>query len=597
MKDAATVDSYYGDNELAKDVIQRSYLAPGERGPEDLWRRVAYAMASVEPELKRPYWYDEFYSLLKDFKFVPGGRVMHGAGRSDARRRPTLSNCYVIPIRDDSLEGIYDCLKESALVYRTGGGVGTDLSVLRPRGASVNATVDASPGSTSFMNLFSESTNTVSQAGRRGALMLTMRVDHPDIEDFITIKNDSSRTSVKHANVSVLVTDDFMDAVKRGRKFDLTFNGKVYRSILARDLWKRLVEQAHQSAEPGIIFWDRMREYHNVEYAAPLSSTNPCGEQPLAAYTACNLGSLNLSKYVNVEGEFDYTKLENHTRVAARFLDNVIDYNIDNHALPAICEAVVADRRVGLGITGLGDALIKLGIKYDSEEAISTVDKIMGKLAIEAYETSVELAIEKGSFPLFDSERLFESKYIASLPEDLQHKIRLHGLRNGTVLTVPPVGTGSIVAECSSGMEPIFATSYKRKVKQQDGKSTRTYKVYHPLVKELWGTDKDLPHYAVTAHDIDPSFRVRMQGTIQRWVDSSVSSTINLPQDTDVEEVNNIYWEAYEAGLKGVTVYREGAREGVLVSDKANTCPECEQEVIYEEGCRRCVSCGWSVCS
>lgn len=596
MKDGSTVESYYGDNQLAKDVIRDKYLAPNESGPKDMWKRVAYAMASVEKEMDRPKWYEEFYNLLEDFKFVPGGRVMHGAGRSDARRRPTLSNCYVVPIQEDSLEGIYECLKESALVYRTGGGVGTDISVLRPAGASVNATVSHSPGATSFMNLFSESTNTVSQAGRRGALMLTMRVDHPDIEDFIRIKSDADRSQVKHANISVLINDEFMEAVRRGRKFDLSFEGKVYKTVLARQLWTQLVEQAHKSAEPGVIFWDRMRAYHNVEYAAPLSSTNPCGEQPLPAYTACNLGSLNLSKFVDAEGVFDFEGLARYTKVAVRFLDNVIDYNAPNHALNVSRDAVLADRRIGLGITGLGDALVRLKVKYDSDEALDHVNDIMATIAYHAYKASIELATEKGSFSLFDSERIFQSKYIMELPQDLQHGIRLHGLRNSTILTVPPVGTGSIVAECSSGMEPIFATSYERRVKQEDGKSYKRYKVYHPLVRELWGTDKELPEYVVVAHTIEPSFRVRMQATIQRWVDSSVSSTINLPQDVDVSVVDDIYWQAYEAGLKGVTVYREGAREGVLVTEKANLCPECGQEVIHAEGCASCLSCGWAAC-
>ena len=250
--------------------------------------RIARAMASVEAD--QAFWYDQFFSILRDFRFIPGGRVMHGAGREEARRKPTLSNCYVIPIEEDSLEGIYRCLAESAMVYRTGGGVGTDLSLLRPKGASVNATVDQSPGCTAFMNLLSESTNAVSQAGRRGALMLTLRVDHPDIEDFITIKNDATRTKVQYANISVLVTHEFMEAVLADTDFDLRWNGRVFRTVRAKELGGKIINNAHASAEPGIIFWDTMKEYHNVEYANPLTSTNPCGEQPLASYTACNLG-------------------------------------------------------------------------------------------------------------------------------------------------------------------------------------------------------------------------------------------------------------------------------------------------------------------
>ncbi|MDE2740559.1 MAG: adenosylcobalamin-dependent ribonucleoside-diphosphate reductase, partial [Gemmatimonadota bacterium] len=562
---AADAETYYGDNDLAIDVLRNKYLAPGETGPLHIWDRIARAMASVEKDPQ--YWYDRFFSLLMDFKFIPGGRVMHGAGRDEARRKPTLSNCYVIPIEEDSLEGIYRCLSESAMVYRTGGGVGTDLSILRPQGAPVNATVDASPGCTAFMNLLSESTNAVSQAGRRGALMLTLRVDHPDIEDFITIKNDANRTKVQYANISVLITHEFMQAVLADSDFDLCWGGKVFRTVKARQLWDKIIANAHASAEPGIIFWDTMREYHNVEYVNPLTSTNPCGEQPLASYTACNLGNLNLVNFVSADGEFDYEALGEAARVATRFLDNVIEYNMDNHALPKIREAVASDRRVGLGITGMADALVLMQSKYDSDEALEIIDRVMATICHNAYEMSVELAQEKGAFPLFDWAGVKQSKFIQSLPQGLQEKIAEHGLRNCTLITMPPVGTGSIVAQTSSGIEPIFCTGYTRRVKQEDGESFREYKVYHPLIQRVFGDDEDLPDYVVTAHEIDPYFRVKMQGVIQKYTDSSISSTINLPEDITLETVADIYITAYKEGLKGVTVYREGSREGILQTE------------------------------
>ncbi|MBI4158670.1 adenosylcobalamin-dependent ribonucleoside-diphosphate reductase [Candidatus Woesearchaeota archaeon] len=570
VKHAGSVDAYYGYNDLALDVFNRRYRGPGEHGPLHMWDRVARAMASVEIPEKREQVYTDFLDLLLDFRFVPGGRIMHGAGRTDARRQPTLSNCYVIPIEEDSLEGIYHCIFESAMVYRSGGGVGTDLSVLRPKGAPVNATFGTSPGSTAFMNLLSESTNTVSQAGRRGALMLTLRVDHPDVYDpeggidFITIKDDPLRQKVQYANVSVLITDEFMQAVEKDGDFDLRWGGKVYRTVRARDVWDKIIRNAHVSAEPGIIFWDTMKSYHNVEYANPLVSTNPCGEQALAAYTACNLGNLNLISFVREDGTFDYDGITRSTRVATRFLDDVIDYNMEFHALPKIREAVASDRRVGLGATGLADALVLMGLKYDSEEALVAVEKIMRVICCEAYRTSIELAREKGSFSLFDRERIFVSKFIQGLPEDIQNGIREHGLRNSTLITMPPVGTGSIVAQTSSGIEPIFCTSYTRRVKQDDGSSFREYKVYHPLIRKLFDGDENLPQHVVTAHQIDPFFRVRMQGVIQRYVDSSVSSTINLPEDTPVKTIADIYIQAYKQGLKGVTVYREGSRQGIL---------------------------------
>ncbi|MFQ5649017.1 MAG: adenosylcobalamin-dependent ribonucleoside-diphosphate reductase [bacterium] len=576
IEKAGESDRFYGDNTLAKDVLRSKYLAPDETGPLHLWHRVARAMASVEQD--HDFWYKEFFQVLFDYKFLPGGRVMHGAGRDDAQRRPTLSNCYVIPIEQDSLNGIYRCLSESAMVYRTGGGVGTDLSILRPEGSPVNATVDKSPGATAFMNLLSESTNTVSQAGRRGALMLTLRVDHPDIEKFIAIKNDSNRQKVKYANVSVLITHEFMDALLNDREFELrwpclpeqqkTIPPKVFRKVQAKDLWQRIIENAHASAEPGIIFWDTMREHHNVEYANPLSSTNPCGEQPLAAYTACNLGNIHLLKFVRDDGTFDFEDLQKTTRVVTRFMDNVIDYNMAFHAFDKIKKAVGSDRRVGIGITGLADAMVMMKIKYDSEAALHVTERIMKTIRDVAYETSVELAKEKGAFPLFDWTGYRKSKFVQSLPKKLQMEIKAHGIRNATVLTVPPVGTGSIVAETSSGIEPIFCTSYTRRVKNHDGESFREYKVYHPLIRQLFGGDKNLPDYVATAHDIDPYFRVKMQGVIQKYVDTSLSSTVNLPQSVSPETVADIYITAYKTGLKGVTVYREGSREGILQTEK-----------------------------
>ena len=581
---------YYGDNDLAADVLRAKYLAPNEQGPMHLWNRMAKALASVEKESEREHWYNKFLDLLFDFKFVPGGRVMHGAGREDARRRPTLSNCYVIPIEDDSLEGIYQAITESAMVYRTGGGVGTDLSALRPEGAAVNATIDHSPGATAFMNLFSESTNTVSQAGRRGALMLTMRIDHPDIEKFITIKNDPRRVKVQYANISVLITHEFMNAVINDTEFELRWNGKVFRKVRAKELWFKIIKNAHSSAEPGIIFWDTMKDYHNVEYANPLVSTNPCGEQPLASYTACNLGNINLSKFVDDKGVFNYEELAEVTRIATRFLDNVIDYNMDNHALEKIKQAVASDRRVGLGITGLADALVMMKISYDSQAALDETEKMMRVIRDEAYRTSIELAREKGPFPLFQWEGFSRSKFVQALPHDIQEGIKKYGIRNSTVLTVPPVGTGSIVAQTSSGIEPIFCTSYRRRVKNHDGETFSEYKVYHPLIRQVFGDDEKLPEYVTTAHQIDPYFRVKMQGVIQRYVDSSISSTVNLPEDVSIETVADIYMTAYRAGLKGITVYREGSREGILQTEeyaKKQTSEQAPKEEKHRKGPRQ----------
>ena len=389
-----------------------------------------------------------------------------------------------------------------------------------------------------------------------------------ETNSFITIKNDPRKIKVQYANISVLITHEFMHAVMNDTDFTLRWGGKSYRTVKAKELWYRIIKNAHASAEPGIIFWDTMKDYHNVEYVNPLTSTNPCGEQPLASYTACNLGNINLSKFVDEDGRFEYEQLAEVTRIATRFMDNIIDYNMENHALDKIKNAVASDRRIGLGITGLADALLMMKIRYDSDAALAETEKMMRLIRDEAYRTSIELAKEKGTFPLYQWEGFSKSKFVQGLPLDIQNEIRKHGIRNSTVLTVPPVGTGSIVAQTSSGIEPIFCTSYRRRVKNHDGDTFSEYKVYHPLVKQLFGDDEKLPDYVVTAHQIDPYFRVKMQGTIQKYVDSSISSTVNLAEDVSVDTVADIYMTAYRAGLKGITVYREGSREGILQTEE-----------------------------
>ncbi|MDC3013649.1 adenosylcobalamin-dependent ribonucleoside-diphosphate reductase, partial [Candidatus Marinimicrobia bacterium] len=543
------------------------YLAPGEKNPWELWKRQAKALASVEktPELQDK-WEAAFFDALKNFKFVPGGRIMHGAGREDITT--TLNNCYVVGIKDDSIKSIYDCVIQEAMTYKYGGGCGHDLSVLRPGGDEILGTGGNSCGPVGFMNLFSENTNTIAQHGRRGANMQTLRVDHPDIEKFIEIKTGDV-DMVKYSNISVLLTDEFMDAVQSDSDFDLHWGGKKYSTVKAKDLWMKIIEHAHSSAEPGLLFWDTMTKYHNAEYCSPLVSTNPCAEQPLPDGGCCNLGALNLERFVDQDGNFDFDGFKETTAVGARFLDNVIDYNLDRHALEEQKQNAKNDRRVGLGILGLGDMLVKMGIKYDSDEALETIGKIMEIHRDTAYETSAELAKEKGQFPNFDWDGYSQSLFVQDLPKKLQNKIKKNGIRNCTLTTVAPTGSGAIVARVTSGVEPIFATSYQRKVKKNDslGKEFDTFTVYHPVVKEMFGTDENLPEYVVTAHNVDPYFRVKMQGVVQKYIDSSISSTVNLAEETTVDTVADIYMTAYKADLKGITVYREGSREGILITD------------------------------
>lgn len=562
-----TIDNYYKEDELGRSVLEMKYLAPGEKNPWELWKRQAKALASVEktPELQDK-WEAAFFDALKNFKFVPGGRIMHGAGREDITT--TLNNCYVVGIKDDSIKSIYDCVIQEAMTYKYGGGCGHDLSVLRPGGDEILGTGGNSCGPVGFMNLFSENTNTIAQHGRRGANMQTLRVDHPDIEKFIEIKTGDV-DMVKYSNISVLLTDEFMDAVQSNSDFDLHWGGKKYSTVKAKDLWMKIIEHAHSSAEPGLLFWDTMTKYHNAEYCSPLVSTNPCAEQPLPDGGCCNLGALNLERFVDQDGNFDFDGFKETTAVGARFLDNVIDYNLDRHALEEQKQNAKNDRRVGLGILGLGDMLVKMGIKYDSDEALETIGKIMEIHRDTAYETSAELAKEKGQFPNFDWDGYSQSLFVQDLPKKLQNKIKKNGIRNCTLTTVAPTGSGAIVARVTSGVEPIFATSYQRKVKKNDslGKEFDTFTVYHPVVKEMFGTDENLPEYVVTAHNVDPYFRVKMQGVVQKYIDSSISSTVNLAEETTVDTVADIYMTAYKADLKGITVYREGSREGILITD------------------------------
>ena len=560
------VDELYADDPMVANVIKAKYLDKGETSIAEVWERVAYAIASIEDDPQQ--YIGKFYDMMHGYKFIPGGRILHGAGRSGDGRKPTLSNCYVVPITEDSLEGIYQFVYESALVYRSGGGVGTDLSILRPKGSPVNASVDESPGCTAFMDLFSQSTDTVSQAGRRGALMLTLDVSHPDIEDFIAIKDDPDKSNVNHANISVKVSDAFMHAVVNDKTFDLQWGETVYRTVNARDLWDKIIAHAHASAEPGIIFWDTMKKGHRAEASAPLLSTNPCGEQPLPAYTACNLGSFNLNVLcAEAQKQLDdreriilhiMAQIRDMMPIVVRFMDDVIDYNHERHALDIIRGKVSRDRRIGIGFTGMADMFIRLGVEYGSKESISIMHDIMYSMQYNAYHASVDLAIERGPFPDFDIS-IYNTN---GLPDDLQEDIRTHGIRNATLLTLPPVGSGSIIAQTSFGIEPIFMTEYTRDVRMGD--DVKQFAVAHKVLGELFPNGGPYPDYVVTAHEIDPLKRVEIQAAVQQYIDASISSTINMPSTATIEDVRNIYMEGWKRALKGVTVYRDGVRKGVI---------------------------------
>jgi ribonucleoside-diphosphate reductase alpha chain len=570
-----TLEAFGGD-ELRSRVFYEKYALRDEAGkqvekvPKQLWQRVARELASVEVnEMKRAEWTEKFYWLLDDFKFVPGGRILFGAGQS---RRSTLLNCYFFKIREDSIEGIFDWCKEAARTYSFGGGVGTDISLLRPRGTPVNNSAIFSSGSVSFMELLSTTTGTIGQAGRRGALMITLRVDHPDIFDFINVKKDLKK--VNYANISVKITDEFMNAVEKDAEFTLRFqNEKVnfQRTVRARDVWNQLVKAAWQSDEPGLIFWDTIKRDSTTEYnGMAVEGVNPCSEQTLENYGCCCLGSINLSGFVKDaftdRASIDWSGLKTAAQYATRFLDNVLDYNADKHPLPQQKTASLWSRRVGVGTTGLGDMLIKLGMKYDDEATVEFVDSLFERIKNIIYDYSTDLAVEKGPAPAFDAEKHLAQPFIQRLDAKVKEKIRAQGIRNSALTTVPPVGSGSIFVGSSSGVEPVFALYYTRRSKSL---SEGEFKVWHPLVKEYMRvfriTDENsLPACFVTAHQIKPEMRVRMQAAIQKHIDTAISSTVNLPQDISTEEVEKIYFLAWKLGCKGITVYREGSREGIL---------------------------------
>lgn len=574
-----TLDYFNGD-ELRARVFYEKYALKDPSGviveltPVDMWGRVARELASVEAtEEKRHEWEKKFYWLLENFRFVPGGRIMFGAGQP---RRSTLLNCYYLPIKSDSLESIFEFCKEAGRTYSYGGGVGTDISILRPRGAPVNNSAVVSTGSVSFMELFSVTTGTIGQAGRRGALMITIRVDHPDVLDFINVKRDTSR--VTHANISVCITDKFMHAVENDETFELSFNNekaRVSKFVRATELWDKLVSSAHASAEPGIIFWDNVKNESPTEYnGMEVHGFNPCSEQCLEDYGCCCLGNINLAAFVVDEfsdkASLDWRHLEKAVRYATRFLDNVLDYNNDKHPLPEQTKASLWSRRIGVGFTGLADMLIKLNLKYDTAPAIKFVDRTLERIKNVCYDESTNLAKEKGPAPAFDVEKHMARQFVARLSSGVKEKIKAQGLRNCCLLTVPPVGSGAILAGTTSGIEPVFALSY---VRRTDSLSGNEFKVYHTLVQDYMkrfnlSSEAGLPDTFVTAHKIKAESRVQMQGAIQRHVDSSISSTVNIPKETTVDEVKKIYVQAWKSGCKGITVYREGSRDGILLTEE-----------------------------
>jgi ribonucleoside-diphosphate reductase alpha chain len=538
---------------------------PVDKTIEDTWRRVARTLAAAEPAP----WEERFFHAMEDFKFLPAGRIVSGAGTD---RRVTLFNCFVMGDIPDDMAGIFEHLKEAALTMQQGGGIGYDFSTLRPKGAPVKGVGADASGPLSFMDVWDAMCRTIMSAGsRRGAMMATMRCDHPDIESFIDAKQEPGR--LRMFNLSVLVTDAFMQAVKEDASWELTFKGVTHKSLPARDLWNRIMRATYAYAEPGVIFIDRINRLNNLWYCEAINSTNPCGEQPLPPYGVCLLGSVNLARLVERPFEddagLDVARLEEVVRVAVRLMDNVIDesnYPLEHHRHEA-----QSKRRIGLGITGLADALILCGARYGGKEAIRLTESWMAALRRAAYLASVELAKEKGSFPLFDKDKFLAGENIQALDEDVRQAISAHGIRNALLTSIAPTGTISLFADnVSSGLEPVFSFLYSRNVLQRDG-SRREEEVTdyaYRLFRRLRGESAALPGYFVDAQNLSPGDHLVMQAAVQKYVDSSISKTINVPEGIDFDSFKDVYEQAYELGCKGCTTYRPNDVTGAVLEVK-----------------------------
>ncbi len=560
----------------AKYRLKTADGVPIDDSIEDSWTRVARALALAEAEPAR--WEGPFYDALADFRFLPAGRIMSGAG---AGRRVTLFNCFVMGDIGDDLGSIFDHLREAALTMQQGGGIGYDFSTLRPKGALVRGVGADASGPLSFMDVWDAMCRTIMSAGaRRGAMMATMRCDHPDIEAFIAAKRQVGR--LRNFNLSVLATDPFMAAVDADADWPLVFAGQTYRTIRARALFDSITQATYDYAEPGVIFIDRINARNNLHYCETIRSTNPCGEQPLPPYGACLLGSINLAKLVHdpftPAAGIDPEELAELVRVAIRMMDNTID--VSGFPLEAQRQEAVAKRRIGLGMTGLADALMMCGQRYGSTEAAAQAGDWAAQINRAAYLASAALAAEKGAFPLYDREPYLAGESIQTLDQDVRDQIAAHGIRNALLTSVAPTGTISLVADnVSSGVEPVFALAYTRKVLQPDG-TRREEEVSDyalRLFRQRFGASAPLPEHFVTAQDLTPAEHVRMQAAVQRHVDSAISKTVNVPEDIDFAAFQQVYLDAYRSGCKGCTTYRPNAITGsVLEVTPAEPKPEAK---------------------
>ncbi|WP_420731756.1 adenosylcobalamin-dependent ribonucleoside-diphosphate reductase [Hwanghaeella sp. 1Z406] len=541
---------------------------PVDKTLQDTWHRVAKALASVEKDPS--IWEPRFYEAMADFKFLPAGRILAGAG---TEREVTLFNCFVMGTIPDNMVGIFDHLKEAAVTLQHGGGIGYDFSTLRPRGALVKGVGSDASGPVSFMEVWDSMCRTIMSAGyRRGAMMATMRCDHPDVEEFIAAKRTAGKLT--NFNMSVLASDAFMEAVAADGPWDLVFDGAVIRTVKARDLWDKIMRSTYDHAEPGVIFIDRINARNNLHYCETIQATNPCGEQPLPPYGACLLGSINLARLIQQPfteaAHLDVNALAELATIAVRMMDNVID--LSRFPMDAQRQEAMAKRRIGLGVTGLADALMMCRTRYGSADSLKLTEQWLASLRDAAYRASIDLAGEKGAFPLFQAEPYLAGESIAELPEDIRKDIGRYGIRNALVTSIAPTGTISLVAEnVSSGIEPAFSFRAHRKVLAPDG-SRESHEVVdyaYRLYRDLFGAESELPDYFVDAQALQPEDHLAIQAVAQRFIDSSISKTINLPAEISFQAFKDVYARAYALGCKGCTTYRPNEVTGSVLSVEA----------------------------
>ncbi|WP_422485087.1 adenosylcobalamin-dependent ribonucleoside-diphosphate reductase [Gudongella sp. DL1XJH-153] len=575
---------------------------------------------------------------IKDKKFMPAGRILAGRGLDKLGRKITLSNCYVMPKVEDNIESIFDTAKYLARTYSYGGGVGLTLSKLRPKGSKVNNAASTTTGAVSFMDLYSMVTGLIGMRGRRGALMLNLDCNHPDIEDFINVKNDLDK--VTYANISVNVDDEFMKAVKDDTDYELYFkvestDEEISKVIRARDLYKKLAINNWNMAEPGILYKGRIDSWHLMSHdpTFEFAGVNPCAEETLPAFGSCNLSSINLSEYVKHPftkyARFEFEKFGEMVRNGVIYLNEVLDENMNLHPLEQQREMSRDLRQIGLGIMGLADMFIKMGVSYGSSESISLIHQIGRIMVNEALRQSALLAEKDGPFPRFNLEAVLESPFLQENADDeIKELIKEYGLRNSQLLTIPPTGSIATLVGCSNGVEPIFQVSYTRKSESLHHEDTY-YKVFTPIVKEYMeennlSYEEELPDFFVTTSSLDYKERIEVQATWQQYIDASISSTVNVPNEFTVEQVEELYLHAWERGLKGITIYRDGcARSGILITNNnkshidkiealqeeimklaevqlkedPDTCPMCGGKLNHAGGCSECQDCGYSPCS